>query len=233
MEKKFKMEIEFICGDKHVLKYFPIKPAKDVLPEWYSKLKASEPTIAKCIPVRDMITAGYIIPNAYEQAVGVEFDGEIDQVGRIYPVERIGEFYKILDHMTDPNAGHTHDQCPVEIKGKKKGYFKINLPWRIKTPKGYSCLIVQPFYQFQDDITVMPGIIDTDEFDLSMVNFPCYLNEVEAFLKPGRPLVQVIPFKRDEWTHSLKFEEPSTSSKMNFFLHNMYKRAFHQKKKFN
>ena len=79
----------------------------------------------------------------------------------------------------------------------------------------------------------MPAIIDTDEFDLSQLNFPGYLNGNEASMKPGVPFVQIIPFKRDEWTHKLSFKEKHTFSKMNFFLHNMYKRAFHQRKKFN
>lgn len=229
------MEIEFICGDKHVLRHFPIVPAKDCLPNWYKELKANEPNISKCMPVRDMITAGYIIPNAYEQAVGYQVNAEngVEEVERVYPVEEIGEFYTFLNSGTAPNTMHTHDQCPVDIAGRKKTYFKINLPWHIKTPKGYSTLFVQPFYQFQTDITVMPGIIDTDEFDLSQVNFPCYLSAEDADLKPGRPLVQLIPFKRDSWTHKLKFEEQTTFSKMNLFLHNMYKRAFHTKKKFN
>lgn len=227
-------KIEFNCSDQHVLKYFPVKPARDCLPDWYSKLKATEPNISKCMPVRDMITAGYIIPNAYEQVIGYETDsntGEED-VDRIYPVEEIGEFYRSLNKMTAPHTVHTHSQCPVKINGKKKSYFKINLPWQVKTPKGYSCLFFQPFYQFQDDIAVMPGIIDTDEFDLNQLNFPCYLNNEEAHLTPGRPLVQLIPFKRDNWEHTLNFVEPSTSSKMNLFLHNMYKRAFHKRKTF-
>ena len=66
-------EIEFLCGDKSVLKNFPIVPAKDCLPNWYSSLKANDndgvPTIAGCWPVRDMVTAGYIIPNVYEQEI--------------------------------------------------------------------------------------------------------------------------------------------------------------------
>lgn len=227
------MEIEFECSDPHVLKYFPIVPAKNALPDWYAKLKADEPNISKCVPVRDMVTAGYIIPTAYEEEMGVEFDGEIDHVGRITPVEEIGEFYRVVDHMTDPASGHTHDQCPIEIGGRKKAYFKLTLPWRVKTPKGYSCLFIQPFYHFKEDITLMPAIIDTDEFDLSQLNFPGYLNNQEASLKPGTPFVQIIPFKRDEWTHKLTFKEKTTFSKMNFFLHNMYKRAFHQRKKFN
>jgi hypothetical protein len=226
------LNIDFVCSDRQVLEHFPIIPAKECIPSWYAKLNAKEQNISKCFPVRDVITAGYIIPNAYEQLVGIEFDGEIDQVGRITPVERIGEFFEAQDHMSHPNNGHTHNQCPVVIEGKKKGYFKVQLPWTIKTPKGYSCLFMQPFYQFQEDITVMPGIIDTDEFDLSQLNFPCYMNKAEAELKPGRPLVQIIPFKRDEWRHKLSFKEKTTGSKMNFFLNNMYKRAFHKKKKF-
>ena len=91
---------------------------------------------------------------------------------------------------------------------------------------------MQPFYQFNTDLVIMPSIVDTDEYDHSNVNFPCYIRKSEVDIKPGQPLVQCIPFKRDEWTHSLSFEKESTSSKMNLFLNNMYKRAFHQKKNF-
>ncbi|MBR19898.1 MAG: hypothetical protein CMA64_07115 [Euryarchaeota archaeon] len=226
------MNVKFICSDKHVLKNFPIVPAKKCLPEWYSKLKANEPNISKCMPVRDIITAGYIIPNAYEQGVGVSMDNGIEMPEVVYPVEKAGEFYTFLNHIVNPDFFHTHDQCPVDIHGSKKGYYKIKLPWRIETPKGYSTLLMQPFYQFNTDLVIMPSIVDTDEYDHSNVNFPCYIRKSEVDIKPGQPLVQCIPFKRDEWTHSLSFEKESTSSKMNLFLNNMYKRAFHQKKNF-
>ncbi len=226
--------IQFNCSDKHVLKYFPIKPATEFLPAWYNNLKPSQSNISKCMPAHDMITAGYIIPNAFEQAVGYQTDyqTDVEDVERVYPVESIGEFHTFINNHNVPHLGHTHEQCPVTIAGKKKSYFKINLPWQIKTPKGYSCMFIQPFYQFQSDITVMPSIIDTDVFDLNQINFPCYLSDEEAHLVPGRPLVQIIPFKRDNWEHTLNLIEPSTSSKMNLFLNNMYKRAFHKNKKF-
>ena len=229
--------IDFICSDKAVLKNFPIVPAKDCLPTWYSNLKATEdnvPTIAGCWPVRDIITAGYIIKNVHEQELISEHDigSDTENVERIFPVERIGEFMELQSQYTVPNAFHTHKQCPVELDGKKKGYVKITIPWKIKTPPGYSCLFVQPFWHFEEEFVIMPGIIDTDEFDLSQLNFPCYLKDPVKLLKPGEPLVQVIPFKREEWTHTIRYEEATTDSKMNLFLHNMYKRAFHQKKSF-
>lgn len=231
-------EIEFICGDKNVLKHFPIVPAKDALPEWYRNLSANDingvPTIAGCMPARDLITSGYIIPNAFEQEIiGTSYNlDDEQQIEVVYPVEEIGKFFELQNHMTHPGNGHSHAQCPVPIQGTKKSYFKIALPWRIKVPKGYSCLFMQPFYHFESEFTLLPAIIDCDVIDMNTMHFPGFLKDPVAQLKVGQPLIQVIPFKRDEWKSSLSYKKPSRSSKLNLFLHNMYKRAFHQKKSF-
>jgi hypothetical protein len=231
-------EIEFLCGDKSVLKNFPIVPAKDCLPDWYSDLKANNdngvPTIAGCWTVRDIVTAGYIIPNVFEQEIIAQqnYDTGEEELERVFPVERIGQFMELQNKFTAPSAFHSNQQCPVHIQGKKKSYIKVSVPWKIKTPPGYSCLFVQPFWHFDQEFVLMPAIIDTDEFDLNNLNFPCYLTDPVKLIKPGEPLVQVIPFKRDNWKHTLKYEVPTQRSKMNLFLHNMYKRAFHQKKSF-
>ena len=232
------MDIEFLCSDRNVLKHFPIVPAKDCLPQWYKELHAQDnngvPTVAGCMPVRDMVTSGYIVPNAFEQEVisdSINQYGE-EEIERVYPVEEIGKFFEIQNHMTHPGSGHSHSQCPVEIEGSKKSYFKISLPWQIKTPPGYSCLYIQPFFHFESEFVVLPAIIDTDVCDLNSLHLPCYLKDPVAQLKPGQPLVQIIPFKRDKWQSKLSFQEPKRSSKLNLYLHNMYKRAFHQKKYF-
>ena len=227
------MNIEFICGDKSALTNFPIVPAKDCLPDWYSKLNTSN-SIIDCLPVKDMITAGYIIPNVFEQEIIAEENlstGE-EELERVFPVERIGQFMEVQNQFTTPNSFHQHQQCPVHIQGKKKSYIKIAVPWKIKTPPGYSCLFVQPFWHFDQEFVIMPAIIDTDEFDLGELNFPCYLTDPVKLLKPGEPLVQVIPFKREEWKHTLKYQQPTSRSKMALFLNNAYKRIVHQKKLF-
>ena len=94
-----------------------------------------------------------------------------------YPVEEIGKFFEIQNHMTHPGSGHSHSQCPIELEGKKKSYFKISLPWRIKTPPGYSCLFMQPYYHFEKEFALLPAIIDTDVCDLNSVHFPGYLKD--------------------------------------------------------
>ncbi len=227
------MNIEFICRDKSALTNFPIVPAKDCLPDWYNKLNTSN-SIIDCLPVKDMITAGYIIPNVFEQEIIAEENLSTGQedLERVFPVERIGEFMEVQNQFTTPNSFYQHQQCPVHIQGKKKSYIKIAVPWKIKTPPGYSCLFVQPFWHFDQEFVIMPAIIDTDEFDLGELNFPCYLTDPVKLLKPGEPLVQVIPFKREEWKHTLKYEAPTSRTKMGLFLNNAYKRIVHQKKLF-
>tara|TARA_Y200000002_G_scaffold66552_1_gene51398 strand:+ start:957 stop:1637 length:681 start_codon:yes stop_codon:yes gene_type:complete len=223
-------DIKFICHDKNVLKNFPIVPAKDSMPEWYAKLNDKN-SISNDMPVRDYITAGYIIPNVFEQAIGINTEDNIEKPDVIHPVELPGEFYRSLNHVTAPHYFYPHEFCPIPIEGAKRSYYKFKLPWRIETPKGYSTLFFQPYYNFTKDFSIMPFILDTDLYDLSNLEFPCIIkNEVD--IKPGQPLVQFIPFKRDSWTHSLHLGKEETSSKMNFFLFDMYKRAFHQKKTF-
>ena len=80
--------IEFVCSDKVVLRNFPIVPAKDLLPEWYEKLKADSPNISKCWPVRDIITAGYIIPYPFETEMGIESGRERRRIERERERER-------------------------------------------------------------------------------------------------------------------------------------------------
>jgi|TARA_A100001015_G_scaffold31531_1_gene35093 hypothetical protein len=224
-------DIKFICHDKNVLKNFPIVPATDCMPEWYAKLNDKD-SIANNMPVRDYVTAGYIIPNAFEQAIGINVEDDIECPDVIHPVEKPGEFFTTLNHVTAPHYFYPHEFCPVQIDGAKRSYYKLKLPWRIETPKGYSTLFFQPYYYFNKGFSIMPFILDTDLFDLSNLEFPCYIKK-EVDIKPGEPIVQFIPFKRESWKHKLSLSKEETSSKMNFFLKDMYKRAFHQKKSFN
>lgn len=237
------MKIEFISSDQKILEHFPIKPAKQALPEWFKDLPRDRsreidkgqgnypeflgniiPTIKKCMPVGDLITAGYIIPNAYEQ----KFD-TFDNIGYEH-------FSREMNMMSgqDPANGHHYEQCPVKWQGDtKKNYFKILLPWRIVTPPGYSSLFFQPFYRPNDRYTMLPSIIDTDQFDGVYQNFPGYLLKNNVTIESGEPLIQVIPFKRDDWKMESRFEKPSDNTKLKFFLRDMYARAFHKKKRFN
>jgi hypothetical protein len=223
------MQIKFEVEDPSVVDHFPVKPAKKVLPEWYKDLEMSRqikmsqdtvPTIKHCIPVTDILTSGYIIENTYE----IKLNPKIRETGGY-----------TANHVECPKEGyikeHHWEQCPV---GNKTHWMKITQPWTVKTPPGYSCLFIQPFYQFQE-WRLFPAIVDTDKHDVP-VELPGYIpSGQEISIMPGTPLVQVIPFKRDEWT--MEMEVKPYSSKAWFHLAKIgdafYRKFFHSKKSFN
>ena len=109
--------------------------------------------------------------------------------------------------------------------------------WSIKTPKGYSCLFVQPFHR-ESIFTIMPGVVDTDLYT-GPVNFPFVLNDpnFEGLIPRGTPIAQVIPFKRDDWY--MEFgkekeinEQSDTVKNLRTLFFDSYKTMFRQKKQY-
>ena len=229
------MKIKFITGDPHVEKYFPPTPMSKARPDWYNNLGGwlgeahnSWPTIKKCMPVYDLITAGYMIYNPVEQEiVRADKEGHPD-------VKKFMRRYPMAWERQDPQEGHDYSQCPVAHKGEKQDYVTFSVPWRIETPPGYSCLIMQPFYNMEDRFTVFPALVDTDVIDVPWNNWPGQVHKDRVLIEPGAPLVQVIPFKREDWDMEVEYDPASDNrdTGLKFWLGNAYARMFHKKKKF-
>jgi|TARA_R110000803_G_scaffold103651_1_gene171802 hypothetical protein len=190
------MNITFVCGKEEAKQYAPV-PASTYRPDWYSKLnpyvdqEKTFPTIKKCMPVHDVITSGYIMFNAVDQEISAQpnFGEGTWGFERCYP--------KGWDEFNE-QEGHPYIQCPV---GPPKDYMVISVPWQIKTPPGYSCLIQKPYYHTEDRFEVMTAIIDTDVIDIPWHNWPAKLLMIDEdfILKAGDPIAQIIPFKREDW----------------------------------
>jgi hypothetical protein len=133
---------------------------------------------------------------------------------------------------------HPITQAPKHPSANSQGYPKWMNPWAIKTPKGYSTLFVQPMHR-ESVFTILPGIVDTDTYTAT-VNFPFVISDLkfEGMIPKGTPLVQVIPFKRDNWTLEFgskkELEENYKITKnitLKFF--DRYKSMFWTRKQFN
>lgn len=176
---------------------FP-SPAIDSLPEWYKKTSNfvdgkfmpsdGQPnlTIKKCIPVLDSMSAGYIIRLWTDVYVERNENGT-----SIHP--------SVTRTSTRPVEGHPIEQqaplYPVP-QGYEREVLKWVNPWHIKTPKGYSCLFVNPIHR-ELPFKILEGVVDTDTFPLS-INFPFFLHkDFTGVIKHGTPIAQIIPFKRD------------------------------------
>ena len=233
---EFTVKIEFLHRVPHVVEHFSPYPAKRGVPDWYKKLPQTVSTVdgdkatAKaCMPLQDSMNAGYIIPNHYEHQL---------KTRQMQP----GEYH--FNHIAPPlgRIGYHHwEQCPMGnplVNNDDISFVKLELEWTIRTPPGYSCLFFDPFYRGSRDYTVLPGIVDTDTYDVPTA-FPMQVHTHEPFtIAPGEPMIQVIPFRRDEWTMTAEFDE--RPQKLLYFFNTsmgharrLYQKMFHAKKKFN
>lgn len=219
-------------------------PAKKVVPTWYKemknytdKLNLLNPTIKKCVPVLDSLTSGYIILNPVETV----FWQEGDRILWEYPEA-------ISNVVLEKGCGieyHTMKQISKAFVRDNEYLqpFKYLNPWRIKTPKNYSCLFTNPFNRDDDGIRLIDGIVDTDTYP-NTINFPFFLKKMkkhESFiLKKNYPVALVFPFLRDEWKMKVKkndiFDREKNSKaffKTFTILKDNYKKIFWSKKNYD
>jgi hypothetical protein len=209
----------------------PPEPASNLVPDWYkntdsylSKEKIpngsgkGSASIKRCMPVFDAMVAGYIIKSHAD----------------VFVSQRDGQPY-----FEWSSAGmvefHPIEQAPLHPLKNGAPYPKWMNSWAIKTPKGYSVLVVQPMHR-ESPFTILPGVVDSDTYK-SPINFPFVLNDLSftGLIPAGTPIAQVIPFKRDSWEMSLgnigdMQEVNNINAKLQTKIFDGYKTLFRQPK---
>lgn len=211
--------VEFIAAnEEHFIAFDPPTPAYKLIPEWYKKMQTNlfDPenmvldnntgnaarSIKACMPVFDIISAGYIVTLPAD--IYVAEPGLTGEMNASWSTDTL----KPLDfHHTDQFS-----EYPVSDEHYKLAV-KFNNPWIIKTPPGYSTLFIQPSLREDLPFTVVPAIVDTDKHP-SSINFPTFFKkDFRGILPYGMPVIQAIPFKREDWTHVAKFYSNGESEK--------------------
>lgn len=246
----FEKEIKFIA-QKEFLDMDLEKPIPSLLniPEWFKKLKdeGDVPSVKSCMPFLDSLTAGYIIKLPVDLKIkhniidpetnkldGDQYSSVTKTAKDLFDLHNI----KVNVHLEVHNT-HQLQGSPLVEKNKHLPFHKFINPWTIKTPAGYSCLFTSPMNNKDDRFEIIPGIVDTDTFDLP-VNFPFVINgdkysSLDTIIERGTAIVQVIPFKRDNWKMKIE-KEDKTTLQLRLMKHftrfkNMYKNFIWVKKK--
>jgi len=183
----------------------PPKPMSKVVPEWFRKfpskiedndtklytrngqLLGANATVKKCMPFLDAMTGGY----TWTLPCDLEF--------------------KHVDHKLEYawacNIQILSEHIPEQFSPEGLGQdsfnhvFKWLFDYVVKTPSGYSTLFTHPLNRNDLPFTTFAGIVDTDTHPVAL-NFPFKLNKFEGdslVIPEGTPIVQMIPFKREQW----------------------------------
>ena len=247
----FNKEIEFSAHED----YFALKedypiPAKLNIPEWFKNLEHNflDKTIKGCMPFLDSLTSGYILKMPQDLYLRHNVDNKNEKGEIIKDSFQTFSLHEACDTLNakcinlnsriDIHPTKQLEGSPLIEKNKNLPFYKILNPWKIKTPKGYSCLFVPPLNNSDDRFSIMSGIVDTDTFP-NEINFPFVINGdkypvLETMIKRGTPYVQIIPFKRDSWKIKLKPRKQKEIQKYRLFyglkLVNIYKEKYWNKK---
>ena len=85
---------------------------------------------------------------------------------------------------------------PEQYKKNAVAMLRINCPWRMKTPAGYSTYQFPMQYHFNPDFDVPAGAIWTDEYHL--INPQLIIKHYgEIKIDRGTPLCVYVPYKRE------------------------------------
>ena len=175
-------------------------PAIKGMPDWWKNIsKYVNPefvdvpnpvvTVKACAPSLDMLGAGYIIP------LWGDFLVQKDKNEKLTVTTQTDKNYIFSMDSWNPLQSSTYE-VP---NGFNKKVFKYHHGWKIKTPPGWSTLFIHPEGYQNLPIRSIGGIVDTDMFDAE-INCPFFIKDgFSGIIKKGTPMVQAIPFKREDW----------------------------------
>lgn len=218
------------------------KPAAKHMPEWYREQPGQAPgktnldagvvasTIKKCMPVFDVTTAGYILAAPCDIYVN-----STDPNKLVYSIpEHIRQFKGDLFSTHSPEQ---YSEYPIDLNRYHKDLLRVQPFWSVGTPEGYSTIFANPFHR-PSPLFAFSAIIDTDAFiSEGHLSFLVEKN-FDGIIKQGTPLVQIIPFKRDEWTSEVLTEAQALPIlkkqrvSLRSVFSNAYKNKFRSKKEY-
>lgn len=223
--------IKFKCNVSGYELVRPVVCAKDVKPEWMVKqIKEAERTnkikFSACPGMHDYYRSGYIIP-AWE-----DFEIIVDEKDIKINIGTGTKFsclpWETMAYSVVAGAANIdEDIAPHAVK--------LPCPWKVFTKPGYSAFVIPALYHspFLRDLYLYPGINDYDEYHtINVMLSP--LRKMHVKIYAGTPLLQVIPYKREDITAEVGYitrEEAGLATfKTNTKAPGFYRRFIHQKK---
>jgi hypothetical protein len=200
-------KIEFFTDHEELLEFPPI-PARKALPEWFKQMSPSielppgtsrfpfgiskalklsnvNATIRRCPGIISYFSEGYLVPLWSDFLVQIR--------GKTVYCAGSNELGKASPHSKEMQ----YNTMPLPDDYLEDSVKFLN-PWKVRTPPGWSVLVSQPFYHFEQRFTALTGVIDSDVYHHLHVNTFFRKGDRDHQLKMGMPFLHVMPFERKD-----------------------------------
>jgi hypothetical protein len=180
------------------------QPAKNYIPDWYKKTPVTNNkklklennndykkllplgrTVKTCPSFHDVFEDGIVLLSPCDIFLSYK-EGFYEIKISVNSQHITGDFHgpeQFLDHYQDKDI---------------KAVFKINMPYLLQTPKGYSIRQIPYMYADHTDWYVPYGIIDSDNYHEVNPQILYTSEKDEILIKRGEPLCYLVPFKREK-----------------------------------
>ena len=170
----------------------------DLSEDFYPKQKNA--TMRSCPAVNDAINFGYMIYFPIDvfidatdpESIRWELPSNLD--------------LSIFDDNDQSTFIHWHDYKQMP-EYPNDGYYhkhalKMNSLWGIKTDPGHSIWITTPIFRPDLPFKIIDAVIDTDSYPTIFPYAFFVKSGFRGIIKAETPFLQVIPFKREEYSHT-------------------------------
>jgi|GEM_PF-2729388 len=199
-------KIEFFTDHEELLEFPPVA-ARKALPDWFKQMSPSielppgssrfpfgiskalrlsnvNATIRRCPGVISYLSEGYLIPLWSDFLVQIR--------GKTVYCAGSNELAKASPHSKEMQ----YNTMPLPDDYLEDSVKFLN-PWKVRTPPGWSVLLSQPFFHFEQRFTAVSGVVDSDVYHHIHINTFFRKGDKDHQLKMGMPFIHVLPFQRN------------------------------------
>jgi hypothetical protein len=176
------------------LKDLQPQPARELTPDWFKKVPRLFPDqkpyqpggpVKRCPSFVDWFGTGYVFPMWCDTMLAnseLEWAWQTSSEAFIWEKHTAQQYMDFIPSSADVNV-----------------VYKAINPWQVITPKGWSCIQMPLYYEYNPEWEVLPGIIHTDTHHEINPQVALKGSKDEISILSGTPLFQLIPFKRESY----------------------------------
>lgn len=217
--------IRFKCTEGGYYLGTPVVETRRVIPDYVKKQVNTykENKFARCPGMFDLSQAGYLVKAHVDIHIKATKQGVVIKMDCHERMRPSKMEFEIVEGMVK------------FAEGMKPAVWKIPLPWAVFMKKGYSAQVLPAsmHFPFVDKMYIYPGVVDYDDFHSINLIFSI-TEECEFTIWAGTPILQVIPFKREEFSAVCGKATEWECDKLRFGFYsrqrNFYRKMFHKKK---
>jgi hypothetical protein len=235
-------KIIFNANEKYANLFNNFEPAVKSIPEWYknspqqmyenaktilhkNNRSMTNSTYKKCTPFLDALSSGYMIKLSADVEVSINEKTGFPNVEWRSPEREIVGLHS-LNQVAGLESTDEFYTTPM----------KFSNDMSVMVPSGYSVLYTHPLNRIDLPFQCLSGIVDADKYPLP-VSFPFFLKKgFTGIIEKGTPIIQLIPFKREDWISETKDYDETESflSRENFMsvINRSYKTQWWSKKRY-